>query len=133
MSLQYNNLHINSYNETGADALNLNAGTQNYNQLQTGLGARVATTLNLQWGKLTPEAHAKWFYDFIGDPFAVTSTFNGGGAVFGSNGAKPALNSFNVGGELNLALKDEVAIIGKVDTQLREGFSGVYGSFTVRF
>jgi autotransporter-associated beta strand protein len=133
VSLQYNNLHINSYNETGAGALNLNAGTQNYNQLQTGLGARVATTLNLQWGKLTPEAHAKWFYDFIGDPFAVTSTFNGGGAVFGSNGAKPALNSFNVGGELNLALKDEVAIIGKVDTQLREGFSGVYGSFTVRF
>jgi uncharacterized protein with beta-barrel porin domain len=133
VSLQYNNLHINSYNETGAGALNLNAGTQNYNQLQTGLGARVATTLNLKWGKLTPEAHAKWFYDFIGDPFAVTSTFNGGGEAFGSNGAKPAVNSFNVGGELKLDLKDEVAIIGKVDTQLREGFSGVYGSFTVRF
>jgi len=35
--------------------------------------------------------------------------------------------------ELKLALKDEVAIIGKVDTQLKEGFSGVFGSFTVRF
>jgi autotransporter-associated beta strand protein len=133
VSLQYNNLHINSYNETGAGALNLNAGTQNYNQLQSGLGARIATTLNSQWGKVTPELHSKWLYDFFGDPFAVTSTFNGGGAAFGANGAKPAVNSFNVGGELKLDLKDEIAITGKIDTQLRQGFSGVFGSFTVRF
>ncbi|MEI7881453.1 MAG: autotransporter domain-containing protein, partial [bacterium] len=46
VSLQYNNLHINSYGETGAGALNLNAGTQNYNQLQSGLGGRIATTLS---------------------------------------------------------------------------------------
>jgi uncharacterized protein with beta-barrel porin domain len=133
VSLQYNNLQINSYNETGAGALNLNAGTQNYNQLQSGLGGRIATTLSSQWGKVTPELHSKWLYDFFGDPFAVTSNFNGGGAAFGSNGAKPAVNSFNVGGELKLDLRDEIALIGKVDTQLREGFSGVYGSFTVRF
>ena len=133
VSLQYNNLHINSYGETGAGALNLNAGTQNYNQLQSGLGGRIATTLHSQWGKVTPELHSKWLYDFFGDPFAVTSNFNGGGAAFGSNGAKPAVNSFNVGGELKLDLRDEIALIGKVDTQLREGFTGVYGSFTVRF
>lgn len=132
LSLQYNNLRINNYAETGAGALNLNVGSQNYNQLQSGLGARVATTMNLKWGKLTPEAHGKWFYDFIGDPFALTSNFNGGGAAFDSNGAKPAVNSFNVGGELKLDLKDEISIIGKVDTQIKEGFSGVYGSFTVR-
>ncbi|MEI6066658.1 MAG: autotransporter domain-containing protein [Methylococcaceae bacterium] len=133
VSLQYNNLHINNYNETGAGALNLNAGTQNYNQLQSGLGGRIATTLSSQWGKVTPELHSKWLYDFFGDPFAVTSNFNGGGAAFGSNGAKPAVNSFNVGGELKLDLRDEIALIGKVDTQLRQGFSGVFGSFTVRF
>ncbi|MEI6336278.1 MAG: autotransporter domain-containing protein, partial [Methylococcaceae bacterium] len=46
VSLQYNNLHINSYGETGAGALNLNTGTQNYNQLQSGLGGRIATTLS---------------------------------------------------------------------------------------
>jgi uncharacterized protein with beta-barrel porin domain len=113
--------------------LNLDAGTQNYNQLQTSLGARIAPTLNLPWGKLTPEAHGKWFYDFFGDPFAVTSTFNGGGAAFGSSGAKPAINSFKAGAELKLDIKDEIEVIGKVDTQLREGFSGVYSSFAVRF
>ena len=133
VSLQYNNLHINSYNETGAGALNVNAGTQNYNQLQSGLGGRIATTLHSQWGKVTPELHSKWFYDFFGDPFGVTSNFNGGGAAFGSNGAKPAVNSFNIGGELKLDLRDEIAVIGKIDTQLRQGFSGVFGSFTVRF
>ena len=133
VSLQYNNLQINSYNETGAGALNLNAGTQNYNQLQSGLGGRIATTLSSQWGKVTPELHSKWLYDFFGDPFAVTSTFNGGGADFGANGAKPAINSFNVGGELKLDLRDEIAVTGKIDAQLRQDFSGVFGSFTVRF
>jgi len=133
VSLQYNNLQINSYNETGAGALNVNTGTQNYNQLQSGLGGRIATTLSSQWGKVTPELHSKWLYDFFGDPFAVTSNFNGGGAAFGSNGVKPAVNSFNVGGELKLDLRDEIAIIGKIDAQLRQDFSGVFGSFTVRF
>jgi uncharacterized protein with beta-barrel porin domain len=133
VSLQYNNLQINSYNETGAGALNVNAGTQNYNQLQSGLGGRIATTLSSQWGKVTPELHSKWLYDFFGDPFAVTSTFNGGGAAFGANGAKPAINSFNVGGELKLDLRDEIAVTGKIDAQLRQDFSGVFGSFTVRF
>ena len=120
VSLQYNNLHINSYGETGAGALNLNAGTQNYNQLQSGLGGRIATTLQSQWGKVTPELHSKWLYDFFGDPFAVTSTFNGGGAAFGAKGAKPAVNSFNVGGELKLDLRDEIAVTGKIDAQLRQ-------------
>lgn len=133
VSLQYNNLHINSYGETGAGALSLNSGTQYYNQLQSGLGGRITTTLSSQWGKVTPELHSKWHYDFFGDPFTVTSNFNGGGAAFSVNGAKPAVNSFNVGGELKLDLREEIVLIGKIDTQLREGYSGVYGSFTVRF
>jgi hypothetical protein len=28
---------------------------------------------------------------------------------------------------------DEIAIIGRVDTQIKEGFSGVFGSLTIRF
>ena len=135
VSLQYNNLHLNGYTESGAGALNLTLASQNYNQLQSGLGARITTIWDNQWGRVTPEMHSKWLYDFFSDPFAVTSNFNGGGAGFGTNGAKPAVNSFNVGGELKLELKksEEMAIIGRVDTQIKEGFTGVFGSFTIRF
>ena len=134
-SLQYNNMHLNGYTESGAGALNLTIASQNYNQLQSGLGARISTIWDNQWGRLTPEVHSKWLYDFFGDPFAVTSNFNGGGAGFGTNGAKPAVNSFNVGGELKMEFKkaEEIAIIGRVDTQIKEGFSGVFGSLTIRF
>jgi outer membrane autotransporter protein len=134
-SLQYNNMHLNGYTESGAGALNLTISGQNYNQIQSGLGARITTVWDNQWGRWTPELHSKWLYDFFTDPFAVTSNFNGGGANFGTNGARPAVNSFNVGGELKMELKkaDEVAIIGRIDTQLKEGFTGVFGSFTIRF
>jgi autotransporter-associated beta strand protein len=133
ISLQWNHLSLNSYTETGADALNLAVNRQNYDQLQSGLGARIAAPIKCKWGTFTPEAHGKWFYDFIGDDMAVTSNFNGGGGNFGSNGCKPALNSFNVGGQVIFDFKNDVSIIGNCDTEMKNQFFGIYGSLTLRY
>ncbi len=133
MSLQWNHLHLGSYTETEAGALNLSVAGQDYDQLQSGLGARIATPVKYKWGTFTPEAHGKWFYDFIGDPFASTSNFNGGGAGFGSNGCKPALNSFNAGGQLIFDFKNDISIIGNCDTEMKDQFFGIYGSATLRY
>jgi uncharacterized protein with beta-barrel porin domain len=133
LSLQYNHLQLGSYTETEAGALNLSVASQGYDQLQSGLGARIAAPIKCKWGTFTPEAHGKWFYDFIGDNMAVTSNFNGGGASFNSNGAKPALNSFNAGGELTFDFKNNISIIANCDTEMKDEFFGIYGSATVRY
>jgi autotransporter-associated beta strand protein len=132
-SLQYSRLHLASYTETEAGALNLSVASQDYDLLQSGLGARVAYPVRFDWGTFTPEAHGKWLYDFIGDDMVMTSTFTGGGASFNSNGAKPAQNSFNIGGKLTLDLKNDVSVIGECDTELKDEFFGIYGAVTLRY
>jgi autotransporter-associated beta strand protein len=133
LSLQWNHLSLGSYTETEADALNLTVNRQGYDQLLSGVGARVASPMLFTWGTFTPEVHGKWFYDFIGDPMAVTSNFNGGGASFNTNGCKPALNSFNAGGQLIFEFKNDVSIVGNCDTEMRDQFFGIYGSVSLRY
>lgn len=132
-SLQYNHLQLESYTETEAGALSLSVASQDYDQLQSGLGARIAAPMKCKWGTLTPEAHGKWFYDFIGDSMVVASTFTGGGASFNSNGAKPALNSYNAGGQLTFDLKNDISVIASCDTEIKDEFFGIYGSATARY
>ncbi|MFH1190330.1 MAG: autotransporter domain-containing protein [Candidatus Omnitrophota bacterium] len=133
LSIQYNHLHIQSYTETEAGALSLSIASQDYDQLQSGLGARVAAPIKCKWGTVTPEVHGKWFYDFIGDGMVVTSNFTGGGPSFDSNGAKPALNSFNAGGELAVHLNNDISIVANCDTEIKDEFFGIYGSATLRY
>ena len=132
-SLNYMHLHLAGYTETEAGALSLSAASQDYDILQSGLGARVEYPLTVNWGTVTPEVHGKWLYDFIGDNVQMTSTFTGGGGAFGTNGCPPAQNSFDVGGKLSLALKNDISVIGECDTELKEDFWGIYGAVTVRY
>jgi len=133
VSLQWNHLHLESYTETQAGALNLSVASQDYDQLQSGVGARVAAPMKYGWGACTPEVHGKWFYDFIGDDMVVTSTFTGGGPSFNPVGTNPALNSFNVGGKLIFDFKNDVSIVGVCDTEIKDEFFGIYGSVTLMY
>ena len=132
-SLQWTHLHLASYTETEAGVLNLNAASQDYDILQSGIGGRLEYALDTDWGIFTPEVHGKWFYDFIGDAVASSSTFTGGGASFNTNGCSPAQSSFDVGGKLTLALKNDVTVTGECDTELKDQFFGIYGALTVRY
>ena len=132
-SIQWNHLRLAGYTETDAGSMNLSVNRQSYDILQSGLGARIASPLKYKWGNFTPEVHAKWLYNFIGDDMAITSTYTGGGGSFTSNGAKPAKNGVNLGGKLSFDLKNDVSIIAECDTEMRDGFVGVYGSATLRY
>ncbi|MFA7708288.1 MAG: autotransporter domain-containing protein, partial [Candidatus Pacearchaeota archaeon] len=132
-SLQWNHLRLSGYTETNAGSMNLSVNRQSYDILQSGLGASIASQVKYKWGNFTPEVHAKWLYDFIGDAMAVTSTYTGGGASFNANGAKPAKSSINLGGKLSFDLKNDISLIAECDTNMANEFVGVYGSATVRY
>jgi uncharacterized protein with beta-barrel porin domain len=133
VSLQWTHLRLNRYVETEAGSLNLRAASQSFDLLQSGVGARIASPIKRKWGTLTPEIHGKWLYDFIGDPFAGTSSFSGGGGAFNSNGAKPARNSFIAGGQLVCAFKNDFSVILDCDTELKDKYFGIFGSATLRY
>jgi autotransporter-associated beta strand protein len=133
LSVYWNHLGINGYTETGADSINLNLKKQTYNQLLSGLGIRVLGNLESESGKIISEAHVRWFYDYIGDPMAVTSNFTGGGASFATNGCKPARNSFNAGGQILFDMNNDHWVIGAFDLELKGQFFGAYASLTLRY
>jgi autotransporter-associated beta strand protein len=133
LSLQWNRLNLNSYTETRAGALSLSVASQEYDKLQSGIGARIAAPMEFEWGAFTPEIHGKWFYDFIGDTMVVASTFTGGGPSFNANGTKPALNSYNIGGQLAFEFQNDISVIGVCDTEVMDEFFGIYGSVTLRY
>jgi outer membrane autotransporter protein len=133
VSLQYQRLHLNGYTETGADALNLTVEGQNYNLFQTGLGAKLAYPIPTGGGQLIPEVHAKWLYDFIGDPQETTAQFAGGGAAFATRGLDPAQSSYNAGAKLTWLTKSNVTVSVSYDFGVKEGFSSHSGHLHVRY
>jgi len=132
-SLQWTHLSMGSYDETNAGALDLNVNRQSYNVLESGLGASIAYPMHYGWGNLTPEFHAKWLYDFIGDQMIVTSAFSGGGGSFTSYGANPSKDGINIGGKLAFNFKDDLSLIAGLDTEIRDQFFGVAGTVTVSY
>ena len=133
VSLQYQRLHLNGYAETGADALNLTVEGQNYNLLQSGLGAKLAYPLRTASGRLIPEVHAKWLYDFVGDPQETTAQFAGGGASFVTRGFEPAQSSYVAGAKLTWLAQRNVTVSVSYDFAMKEGFYSHGGLVHVRY
>jgi len=132
-SVQWTHLNVPSYKETNAGALNLNVDKQNYDDLESGIGASIACPIQFGWGKLTPELHAKWLYDYIDDRMVVTSSFAGGGVSFTSYGANPSREGLNVGGKLSFNIYKDLSLVAAVDSELKDQFFSVFGSGTVRY
>ncbi|MFA5338821.1 MAG: autotransporter domain-containing protein [Candidatus Omnitrophota bacterium] len=132
-SLQYIHLHIQSYTETGADALNLSVASQDYDLLETGLGAKLDRSFDVSYGRMIPEVHVKWLYDAITDKQATTSTFSGGGGSFATNGFTPARNALNVGGRLALVTKGNWSFDANYDFEYKQDFTSHTGWADVRY
>lgn len=133
VSLEYMHLALDKYTETGAGDLNLAVKGQDYDVLQSGLGGKISSSTQVNWGKLSYEGHAKWLYDFIGDKQQTTSTFTGGGASFSTTGVKPAQNSVDLGASITLLNHENVSFELGYDCELKSGFNGHSGTLTVRY
>ena len=133
LSLQYMRLNINDYVESGADSLNLNVDAQRYNMLQSGLGAKIAYPIAGKSLRFIPEMHAKWFYDFVGDPQQAASTFTGGGASFATQGIDPAKSSYNIGAMLTIITTHNVTLTLNYDFDMKTDFYSHNGYFNFRY
>ena len=132
-SLTYSHLEVDGYTETGAADLNLTVADQSYDFLQSGLGVKLAMPIKDASGKWTPEIHARWLYDFIGDEVQTTSTFTGGGASFRTTGAEPAQHSVNVGAGLTFYSKSNITLSGVYDFEFKDDYTAHNGQVVFRY
>ena len=132
-SLQYLRLHLESYTETNAGALNLSLNSQNYDMLESGLGMKFERPFDTESATIIPEVHAKWLYDIIDDNQATTSTFSGGGGSFATQGFNPARNALDLGTRLTLATKANWTLDANYDFEYKEDFTSHTGWADIRY
>src|SRR4029453_8803760 len=63
--LEFTGLHIDSYNETGADGLNLRVATQKLYSLVSALGGQVGYAFSVPFGVLVPQVAAEWRHEWL--------------------------------------------------------------------
>ena len=133
VSFQYMHLYTGSYTETGAGALNLSVGSQDYDMAQTGFGAKIAYPFRQKWGDITPELHAKWLYDWVGDAQATTASFAGGGTAFGTQGFEPAQSGYDFGTKITFKSKCNISIGLDYDFLFKDDYYEHTGIMDVKY
>jgi len=102
-SLQYTNVSIGGFSETGAGAVNLAVQSQSYNFLESGLGAKVSHDFIYEGMGILPEVHAKWLHELTNPTPSQTASFAvPGSASFSTTGLKTADDTYNIGAGITL-------------------------------
>jgi uncharacterized protein with beta-barrel porin domain len=96
-SLQASRVHVGSYTESGAGDINLRVDSQDYNFVQSSLGAKVERLIQSGNATYAPEVHARWLHDFSSTTMQQTAAFTGGGSNFFTQGVAQDRELFNVG------------------------------------
>lgn len=133
VSIRYERLHLEDYTEENAGSLNFAVDSQNYDFLQSGLGAKISCFLEGRHGIFVPEFHIKWLYDFVGDKQQSIAAFTGGGGSFATSGFRPARSSCNLGTRLGFVTQSNIEIALNYDFQVKEDFHDHSGYVNVRY
>jgi len=132
LSMQYARLNIDGYTEKNADAANLTVDGQGYNLLQSGLGGKIAYTIQKKNFSIIPDLHFKWLYNLVNDKQQATSTFTGGGASFAASGFNPPRSSYNFGTKWTLLAKYNTSFSLNYDYEVKPDFYSHSGFINIR-
>ncbi|MDB5989264.1 MAG: hypothetical protein JWQ10_667, partial [Herbaspirillum sp.] len=102
VSLQLTHLAVDSYQESGAGAVDLNVNSQSYNFVQSGLGVKAERLMRSGANTYAPEVHVKWLHDFKATTMQQNASLAGGGATFSASGIGQDRDLFNVGAGISL-------------------------------
>jgi len=99
LSAQYTYVGIGSFEETGADSLDLRVDQQSAHSIRTSVGGRIAYTWNVtEHIILIPEVRMIWQHEFLNDSRTIGASLDGGsGASFDYLTAAPGRDNVYAG------------------------------------
>ena len=119
-TVQYSALTQQGYIETGAYGANLSVSPVQVNQIQIGLGGRIA---EVSQDDFLPELHVLCLYDTEPPKFQVTSQFiDVGGGSFIVTGVNQARAGINVGRSITTLMTEQFMVIASYDLEAKKGF-----------
>jgi uncharacterized protein with beta-barrel porin domain len=105
-----------SFSETGADTLNLNAESDNATFLVGSLGVKFRRDFATSVGVITPELRARWDHRFTDDTLDLNASFTGyPQVVFNTKPDDPDHESLGVGAAVYFKLRDNVDLLLSYD------------------
>ena len=135
VGLYYDYVNIGSFQESGANSLNLQVQEQNVHSLRTLMGARLDYTMPIDTStSFTPYVSVRWRHELANDGHAIRSNFAGNPTFQVRN--EPSRNSALINVGFNIETRGGVNIY--VDYQGDVGRSNygshsVLGGFRIRF
>jgi len=120
-SVQYVHLDINSFDETGPTALNVQSQTDDSLRSLLGMGARYNTLIHSCYGPfyVTPHFSAAWQHEYMDDSRGITSQFNQIGAgSFTVQTSAPERDSALLDLGLDAQLEKEIGLFVDYGTQV---------------
>ena len=133
-SLGYNYLYMNKYKEHGADSLDLSVAGAGFNQLEQGLGLKLAYPVVCKGtGTFIPSIKGAWLFDYLAQKFETSASFAGGGSSFSTYGVAPARNAFLLGSEIAFLNRGNMTLTGNFDLEFREAYTGFTYYLTLRY
>jgi outer membrane autotransporter protein len=133
-AVQYTHLTIEDYTETGGGGTNLNVDPEARNALILSMGGTAAWDFEHAGGSvLRAETRAKYTYDAFGEEFSASSTFQGGGNAFTTEGAKVAQHGVVLGAGLKLLDAGGMEVSADYDATLKADFVNHSGQVKLRW
>ncbi len=136
MFLQYTQLNINSYTESGAGALNLDADKQSTESLQGNIGARASYAWQTNTALIMPHVRASYGYEFLRDSQNITSRLAQGSSPFSVQTLSPDRSFLSLGAGITAFTVRNMSAHISYDVQIGEAkyeAHSVNAGFRVRF
>jgi len=108
--VNYVRVHIDGYNERGADPFNLSIGSQTIESVTTALGGQAAYAISTRWGVLSPLVRFEWEHEYKANSRTVTASVLADPAtVVAVQTSSPDRDYFNVGTGFSATFKGGVS------------------------
>jgi len=134
-SLNYVKLSTDTYTETGADSLNLTVETDTLTKYTVKVGVNISKEIQLiNGGVFVPELKTGLSYD-MGDDFSTSSsTFQGGGSAFSTNGLDAEDLSSDLGVGLSYISSDKLIEFNmNYDVNVKSDYLEQIGLLTLKY
>jgi outer membrane autotransporter protein len=107
LRVNYIRVHIDSFQERGADIFNLKVDSQKVESLATDLGGQASYAISMPWGVLLPLVRFEWEHEYKGGSRLITGSLVADPVhtSFAAPTNDPDRNYFNLGAGITATLK----------------------------
>jgi autotransporter-associated beta strand protein len=135
-NVQYTNVLIGGFSETGADALDMTVKSQEAESLRTQFGGRLSDTLVCKGMSFSPTVSAAWQHEYKDDSHPIEAEFSSGGGTFTTQAPGSGENSAILGAGLQMTFTKNISGVLNYSSEVGRtafGAQTLGGSMSYRF